>query len=271
MNENGARDHDPGDETLRALYRQLPADEPGAHIDALLRAAAHEAAREARQRRRLWPVLRWSVPLAAAAAALLVVVIDDGGNSPSERKTPSDELATPYAFFADAEVPVAEAPATAPTAAAPKALREPASSARVPPATAAPQKLERATPRIAVAERVAPAARLRGIATEKWAFGLAPSLPPEVACKRIPADLVADCHADASDDGRGLVLTIQAVNGNSFASRLAAACEEAGWDRTDADDPDAPERWTHPGGHGQLLVERTGDAFTLRAVADPSR
>lgn len=271
MNENGARDHDPEDEALRALYRQLPADEPGAHIDAALRAAAHDAAREARQRRRLWPVLRWSVPLAAAAAALLVMVIDDGANSPSERKTPSDEQAAIYALFAEAEVQVAEAPATAPTVAAPKALREPASSARAPRATATPQKVERATPRMAVGDRLPPAARLRGIAAGPWGFGLAPSLPPELACERIPADLVAGCHAEASDDGRRLVLTIQATDGNTFASRLSAACEEAGWERTDASDPDAPERWTQPVGPGQFLVERAGDTFTLRAVADPSR
>jgi hypothetical protein len=67
----------PHDDDLRALYRQLPAEEPQAQTDDAIRAAARRAVAAApRHSAPAWRgILRWQVPVAVAATLLLTLVI----------------------------------------------------------------------------------------------------------------------------------------------------------------------------------------------------
>lgn len=83
MSIDDRRTHDdddvpPRDDELRALYRQLPVEEPGAEIDDAIRAAARRAVGAAPVRTPVqsFPrVLRWAVPFATAASLILVVML----------------------------------------------------------------------------------------------------------------------------------------------------------------------------------------------------
>jgi len=69
----------PRDEALRALYRQLPAEEPRAEIDAAILAAARRAVgagpASAKASQPAWRSPRWQIPFAIAATMVLTLVI----------------------------------------------------------------------------------------------------------------------------------------------------------------------------------------------------
>lgn len=257
MNGNAEPDDLAGDADLRALYRRLPADEPGAPVDAAIHAAALRAVQESQRQRRLWPVLRWSVPLAAAAGAVLVLVVERPDLLPRSDTAPKEFARSDQVAAApEAAAPAAAAPTRAAPPAAPAPAKESGSFARAQPAApqpAAPQLQEDEAP---------PAGRSRGIMVVRWPFGLSPDLAPESACAGIPAALATACSAAA--DGRGLVVTIAAVDADAFARAWSAACTQLGWERSESDERKDEQRWRHPGQPGVLRVERSGAAFTLR-------
>ena len=90
-------DQMPHDEQLRALYRELPADEPRAELDEAILAAARRR-NDVERRRTLLRRLRWTVPMAAAAGLVLTLTLT--------RLTPEQRATTSMSPPAPQETPV---------------------------------------------------------------------------------------------------------------------------------------------------------------------
>lgn len=168
------------DPKLSQRYRDLPREEPPAHLDAAIRAAARRAA-ETRPAPLVVPSgrRRWYFPLAAAAIIVLAVAV----TVHVERERPDPELAVATAPEA-AKEPAAEPllrSERAADAAKPSSPREDeqrdarAASQAVPkPAPAAPPPAEEAARERALAERQAAAApaKAAGRTPEQWLQGI---------------------------------------------------------------------------------------------------
>lgn len=79
-NGSGEGSDMPRDDALRALYRQLPAEDPRTEVDEVIRAAARKAVGAGPRASGAAPTaysrtLRWAVPLATAASLVLVVMM----------------------------------------------------------------------------------------------------------------------------------------------------------------------------------------------------
>ncbi len=177
-------DQVPHDERLRELYRELPADEPRAGIDAaILAAARRRGARDSRAS--LLARIRWAVPLAAAAGVVLTFAL--------MRLAPEQRL---DGFEESAGAPAVERREVASPEAAPAAAPK-ADDANPNVACLADEDLDPAKAEAkARAQLEADAASRAAIAKEslRWPFGLEPWLDAAQACRRLAAAASAPCE-----------------------------------------------------------------------------
>lgn len=257
----------PEDESLRRLYRGLPPDEPPAHVDAAIRAAARG---QLVARRPWWRSLRWQVPLAAAATAGLTLVllrgplqdelrstvVRDHAAAPAVRE-PLTTAAPAEENFAPQQPHDAGVEADPPPPAAVTPAMRAAGSAAAP--VEAPTRHAKAAPDEPPADgatgEVLPQ-RALGFGRSRLSevpFDVTPDTPPEKACTSLPPALRPHCRAERSPQGQ--LELVLATGDRSLHRELFEVLAGSDWQEVDGGGVDTPRVFVDPSGQHRLQVE----------------